>query len=201
MTQSDILSCLITSLQKVQEDLSFVSLRIWFEEGEMKFFFTNLPPRNKRQPVISTTRTPTLPPGLNSERPIENTTPILTDQPAATQTDFQTKTRGRPPRKRRCPTSSSTSPEHLRNATETVTTPANVSIISESRSPASSYSIPCTNSFQVLADLEETLDNYGGDGYEQFICQDCGENVIRTNRCKSCEITCTGCLHCGYCNE
>ena len=165
----------------------------------MKFFFTNLPPRDKRQPTIPTT--PTLPPALNPEQPIENSTPIQTDQPATTQTNITTKTRGRPPRKRRCPTSSPTSPEHLRNAAENLTTPSNVSILTESRSPASSYSIPCTNSFQVLADLEETLDNYGGDGYEQFICQDCGENVIRTNRCKSCEITCTGCLHCGYCNE
>ena len=37
--------------------LPFVSLRIWYEDGQMKFFFSNLPPRNARKPVHQSTET------------------------------------------------------------------------------------------------------------------------------------------------
>ena len=190
----EIINSLTSTLLNIKEHQPFASLRIWFENGEIKFFLTNLPPRKGRQSSTPTPseRTVGAPESTPVDTPVEN---FPTDQ-AAPSIAPRPRTRGRPPRKRPCTTSTpSSSPEQLRTRTDQTNADcANVSIMSHNRN-LSYVDIPCSNSFQVLADLDLSTDDKDENGF----CKDCDDIIERTILC--CKCYGLGKKYCSHCHN
>ena len=135
LPDSDTLHHLTNTLNSLSS-LSFVSLRIWYEEGQLKFFFTNLPPRNTRKP---------------EQHPMRADQRVEKDKAVPSPV----KTRGRV-RKRQCastPDNQFVPPDQLRRGSSASTGSLQVSGLDLPRESVSSVSIPCSNQFEVLATL------------------------------------------------
>ena len=145
ISDTDTIQVLTDTLTSLRSR-TFISLRICYEKGEMRYFLSNLPPRNSRhQPVVP-------------ERRVEDPSPPQAEPPPA-------KTRGRG-RKRQCvastPDNQPTPPEQLRRGSKPVYLKAlelevqreSVSEVSVDISPASP-SVPCCNQFDVLSNLSD----------------------------------------------
>ena len=204
MATSDIINSLQDTLMTAQLHLPYVSLRVWFEGGELKFFLTNLPPRNSKRNVISTDnpkqsqdlRVPYEARASTPAAAVEPSPPTLPPQPP---TNSLTAGRTRPRRKRRCPPSPCPSPtEDLRafhGGASFNSTSAEVSNLDVTRN-LSVVNIPCRNSFQILADLQDSDDHPQSDR-ECFtppigcfnLCFDCGFDRVENQndyRCEQC---------------
>ena len=124
---------------------------MWFEEGKLVYFLSNLSPRNQRRKATSYNLTATAP---STDVTVSRTTETVDH---LTSPGTQTRTKGKL-RKRKCPTSS---PEVARNSNSDEL-PDEVSSLEECRdmSDISVVSnIPCSNQYQVLADLDESPDD------------------------------------------
>ena len=178
---------LTDTLLCVKERVQFASLRIWFEEGELKFFLTNLPQRKGK-------RTPTY-----GDRPVDSPVSTLVDtqtveshaviddpstnqSPSVVPPPTNPRKRGRPPRKRPCVTSTpSSSSEQLRTLpSQEHTERINISNLSPSRD-FTHVDIPCSNPFEALANLDEDEED-PGEGPE-MTKEACYRKVLFCRRC------------------
>ena len=160
---SDLLNQLVTSFSAAKDEFEYVSLRIFKEDSEIKFFLSNLRPRKHQRPSPCST-----PKQDAKELVVEPQSPVLNIQgPAATK-----RTRGRPPRKR-IHLSQSSTPEIPRND-EPSQTSSEVSVIENERSLSFISNIPCLNFFEALSvhedgpeegdeKVEDALDKYNLD--------------------------------------
>ena len=135
------LSIAFAGLKQLQPSVSF---RVWHEEGEIKFFLSNLPPRNRRS-------RPTTP--RRSEEELQPPPPP--SPPPANQ-------RGRG-RKRQCVSTSTPDRQTEQIKDNRPSDSLQISNIQEDRDHSKTFqnqeysipSIPCSNSFQVLSNMEE----------------------------------------------
>ena len=158
MTEQDLITSLISALSITKTTSPFSSLRIWYENGNMKFFLTNAEPRNTRKPS---------PPN----QPDNASSP---DEPKNNHELGQASTRqskGRP-RKRRYQSSAVESLE-VQRSTRLQTEYPSISIIDAPQSTESReesvITIPCQNQYNILANLSddnvcENSDNDEDDG-------------------------------------
>ena len=130
MEDSETIQTLTNTLLALKRN-SFVSLRMWFEEGQLQYFLSNLPPKNARNFSDKTK------PAKEKESDPPNTSPV--------------KTR-RKRRKRQC---LSSEPEQLRRGRE----PVDLQVselelnreIDEPDDGRHNATIPCSNPFDILA--------------------------------------------------
>ena len=167
-TEQEFISTLTQLFLAGKQSAPFISLRLWYEDGCIKYFFTNNPPKN-----YELFRRNSLGPPLPASIPDEPPAPLL-ERNEPVQTNQNKSKRGRPARKRRRPSDQSLpSPEIPRsNGQAFHSVPEEVSDYDAERDisiasvpeQASDYeadkdisvaSVPCSNSFQILADLEE----------------------------------------------
>ena len=166
MEHQDTIRNLTDTLLCVKERVKFASLRIWFEEGELKFFLTNLPQRKGKRGPTYDGRTVDIPASTPVDTSALDSAPAVGGDPSinqplgVVQQPTNPRKRGRPPRKRPCVTSTpSNSPEQLRTLpSEEHTERINISDLSASRD-FTTVDIPCSNSFQALADLDKDEEN------------------------------------------
>ena len=129
--EANLVSKLTEVFLSAKETDSYISLRLWFEEGDLKYFFTNQPPRNihnKQQHDKESSA----PPAAAASLPTE-------DKAIRTRT-----------RKRRCPSSAlqASTPENLRNSDDEPEH-CEVSNLDVDRDN-SLLNISCQNRFSVL---------------------------------------------------
>ena len=148
-----------TSLKTVQPS---ISLRMWYNEGKLQYFFTNLPPRNSRnRPANPRMKCgddqpddvePPPPPVMGGGDDLSSVGPPPR-QVERSPSPLPIKQRGKG-RKRKCMAVSTpaSTPEILRT---TSTPPAHqTSTIEEDRN-VSVVSIPVSNSFELLSSLDD----------------------------------------------
>ena len=147
LSDSDTIQTLTNTLTNLSS-LPFISLRIWYEEGQLKYFLSNLPPRHTRKPIQEAATVPGTEKRVNVPPP--EPSPV--------------KTRGRG-RKRPCVNSSTPDgqsapdpPDQMRRGSSTSTAILQVSEMEGSRESVCedsiiSVSIPCANTFEVLSTL------------------------------------------------
>ena len=167
----DKLNKLTNTFAAVWEDFQYVSLRMWKEEGEVRFFISNLPPRNSK--------------GTRTNRPMTSSTPRhvtestegnLDQQPAAPIQQM----RGRPRKKRK--TSPPRTPEIQRDR-DLCNSAAEISSV-EPEQNRSIVTIPCFNPFQALADHDnENLDqDYDTQNFGKEPIQDISQDIAQDNQ-------------------
>lgn len=157
---SDIIQVLTQSLVTINERLPRASLRVWFEDdGNIKFFLTNLPPRKKGRPGGTTVPTPE-----HVAVPAVEAADVIADEanqhPGPPET--RTRTRARAAKRKKnvfSPPASSPvkSPELLRRSNAEISE-IDVSSYENCREMSVS-SIPISNTFQALQDLGECEDD------------------------------------------
>ena len=128
-----------------------VSLRMWYDDrGQLCYFLTNLPPKNKRHRIEETThqndRSIASQKEMDSTPIVEGNVPVQTPVP---QREESPQPRRRGKRRKRPSTSS---PEQIR-CCETIVSP-DISVLNEDREHTIP-SVPCYNSFEALLNLEE----------------------------------------------
>ena len=168
----DKLNKLTNTFAAVWNDFEFVSLRMWKEGDEVRFFISNLPNRNSK--------------GTRFDRPTTSSTPRhVTDstegnpdqQPAAPIQQM----RGRPARKKRKTTPART-PEIQRNR-DLCNSAAEISSV-ESERNLSIVTIPCFNPFQALADHdnENPDQDYNTQNLGKDSIQDISQENVQDNQ-------------------
>ena len=149
MEDSETIQTLTNTLLALKRN-PFVSLRMWFEEGQLRYFLSNLPPKNARNSSDKTR------PAKEKESDPPNTSPV--------------KTRGKG-RKRQClsstPGNRSSEPEQLRRGRESVDLQVSVleldREIDEPDDGRHNATIPCSNTFDILANLNDSTDESDAD--------------------------------------
>ena len=136
-------STLIKNFKCAKQHSTYVSLRIWYQNGELRFFLTNSPPKNNLEATKS-------------------------NVPASTPSSQHSTM---PARKRKCPPSVSPPPEIARNDMfDDSNGNGDISTLAVERDPEPSelssdlsinpheeeitVNVDCRNSFQALADLD-----------------------------------------------
>ena len=204
METSAVFDQLKSTLLTARMHMPYVSMRIWFEGDDLKFFLTNLPPRGRRRDTFTSNITKpsqVLQENCVVSTPAEDPPPPLPTLP--TRTCSSVARQGRPRRKRRCPPSRSQSPtEELREeqiqGNRSTSTSADISNFDGTRN-LSIATIPCRNSFEILADLQDSSEEYDPSERECYtppigcskLCEECGLNRVETKcsiewRCKQC---------------
>ena len=158
-------SFLTRSLAELRNIQPAVSLRMWYDNnGNLSFFFTNLPPRGRRQQQGEPVRDKTNLPNKDREAaevPLptsskESDLPHIIPSPARDQPPKSPQERKRigKKRKRQC----TSTPEQMRS--DFTTAAAQVSFIDQERDEEHVIpSVSCSNSFAALTDLDVEEDS------------------------------------------
>ena len=134
---AELVSTLTQAFLSSKESGPFTSLRLWYEQGVLKYFFTNQPPR------------------INQNRPQQTVEP---QEPPLVCEDQITRPTRRT-RKRKCSSSDvqTSTPENLRTCESGQTEDPDVSELDVERE-TSIANISCQNRFSVLAADDEDFD-------------------------------------------
>ena len=158
MTDIETISSLTNALSTIRLQQPLVSLRLWYDEGKLQFFFTNLPPRNKRN-------LPANPAKYTGEYSTQHPPPPRVPSPPPPPVK---KGRGR---KRQ---NISSTPDHHSTPTEQLRSADPVIDLQPTfieHRDTSIASVPCSNSFEALSNLAND------DGYND---QDCNSTPSET---------------------
>ena len=148
MTDEEMAGYLTRSLAELKNIKPGISLRMWYDvSGQLSFFFTNLPPRNRRPRIEEITKA-TTESGEGGEAPAN-------PPPSVSEANLPSPERGEPPQdrrrgKRRKRVNTST-PEQIRFCSIAVS--PQVSLLEQERD-VTHPTIPCNNSFEVLTNLD-----------------------------------------------
>ena len=153
MSEEETLRALNSSFFALKQLQPLVTFRVWHEEGEVKFFLSNLAPRNKRSRPTHPSRNLTA-----QEKSKEEIQPPPPPSPPPASL------RGRG-RKRQCVSTSTPDRQTELIKDDRPSDSLQISNIQEERDFSTTFlnqensipSIPCSNSFQVLSNLEEDL--------------------------------------------
>ena len=148
MTDKEMAGYLTRSLAELKNIKPGISLRMWYNvSGQLSFFFTNLPPRNRRPQIEEITK-PATESGEGGEAPAN-------PPPSVSEANLPSPERGEPPQdrrrgKRRKRVNTST-PEQIRFCSIAVS--PQVSLLEQERD-VTHPTIPCNNSFELLINLD-----------------------------------------------
>ena len=141
MTESVTISCLTRILEDLKLHQPSVSLRMWFEEGRLKFWLSNLPPRHKKPVENRKNLTLAWKQSLDDNKPPPS----------------MVKSRGRGRRSEGKSTLSyqSTQTEQLKISGQSSDPPP----VKEEDESTIHLSVPCSNSFEALINLDTKGDD------------------------------------------
>ena len=159
MSEENTLIHLTRTFTSLKVLVPSVSLRMWYTEGNLQFFFTNLPPRKNRNGPAKLTKckddqpedgVPPPPSVKGKDSTDDLHSACLPSEGAEPSQSPTIKKQGGKGRKRRCTAST---PENFRDCNSSSS--PHISIVEEDRGELSIASIPVSNSFEALSCLND----------------------------------------------